>query len=110
MAKVYSAPKEWGWDEAFNFDPKEDWKVWTARQDAKMAEIEAQYPVIRFQVADGYAQYAVYSRKPLQLIHIPYGDAYQADPILLRGLRASDVTAMLEREKRLKKLFAGAAS
>ena len=33
--------------------------------------------VIRFGVADGYAEYMVYSQRPLELIHINIMDGYQ---------------------------------
>lgn len=104
MAKVYSAPSEWGWD-VFEFKPSQDWKEHNAACQKKLDEIHAQYPVIRFPVGDGYAMYAVYKMKPLQLIHIPYGDAYDADPILLRGLNRNDVEQMIERKKAVAKLF-----
>lgn len=32
--------------------------------------------IIQFQVADGYAQYMVISMKPLRLVHLPLGDAW----------------------------------
>lgn len=105
MAKVFSAPPEWGWDEAFEFRSGEEWKDASKRYDAKLEEIESKHQVVRFPVADGYAMYAVYTRKPLQLIHIPYMDGYHANPILLRGLRLSDVDEMAESEKRRAKLF-----
>lgn len=105
MAKVYSAPKEWGWDEVFDFDVNEDYEVYRKRVDAKLDEIEAKYQIVSFPVADGCAMYAVWKRKPLTLLHIPYSDGYHANPILLRGLNLKDVDAMAEREKRLKELF-----
>ena len=61
--------------------------------------------VIRFQVADGYAQYMVFSQKPLSLFHLNIGDGYQADPILLRGLLLSDVKKLVAHEQALRELF-----
>jgi hypothetical protein len=60
---------------------------------------------ISFPVADGRAEYMVYTTKPLALIHLPYVDGYQADPILLRGLRVTDVRDLVERSERLASLF-----
>jgi len=62
--------------------------------------------IIRYGVADGYAQYMVYSTSPLQLIHIDIMDGYSADDIWLRGLRVSDVKTMVAQEKAISKLFA----
>lgn len=53
--------------------------------------------IIKFQVADGYAEYMVKKVKPLQLIHLSDGDAWQADPILIRGLRVDDVRQIVRR-------------
>lgn len=61
--------------------------------------------VIRWQVADGYAQYMVYTTSPLALIHLDYLDGYEVSEIMLRGLRVSDVKQMIARERRLSELF-----
>lgn len=60
---------------------------------------------IRFGVADGRAEYMVYTTSPLALIHLPYVDAYEADPILLRGLRVSDVKQMVKSDKAIAEIF-----
>lgn len=59
--------------------------------------------VIKDQVADGYAMYMVFSLRPLILIHLPLGDAYQSrwDHRWI----ASDVKQMVEREETLHALF-----
>lgn len=62
--------------------------------------------IIRWQRADGYASYMVWQTKPLQLIHLQLGDAYSVEEALIRGLRLADVRAMIEREDRLRALFA----
>ena len=62
---------------------------------------------IRFPVADGYAEYMVYRTRPLQLIHLPYVDAWEVNPIMLRGLRVSDVKEMVERSRKINALFGG---
>lgn len=55
--------------------------------------------IITFPVADGSAVYMVSKEKPLELIHIPFGDAWEASNITIRGLRVDDVKAMLNRNK-----------
>ena len=49
--------------------------------------------IMHFPVADGKALYKVVKEKPLTLQHIPYGDAYQVQPALIRGLNFSDLEA-----------------
>src|SRR5213075_1881759 len=51
--------------------------------------------VIGFPVADGSAQYMVWKQKPLQLIHLPIGDAYSISEAEARGLRVADVRRMV---------------
>jgi len=60
---------------------------------------------IRFPRGDGYARYFVYTEKPLALIHIPTGDAWDIDDVMRRGLRLSDVRDMVAREKKLAEIF-----
>jgi hypothetical protein len=62
--------------------------------------------VVRFPAADGYAQYMVWSHKPLSLIHLPIHDAWQIPEAHARGLRLADIRAEVAREKRLAELFA----
>jgi hypothetical protein len=61
--------------------------------------------IIRFPRADGYAQYMVWSTKPLKLIWIELGDAWDIDKVTERGLRLSDVREMVERDRKLAELF-----
>lgn len=61
--------------------------------------------IIRFQIADGYAQYMVKKEKPLQLVHLHVGDGYQIDPIMIRGLRLSDVRQRVSQEKKFASMF-----
>lgn len=87
--------------------PGELWQDWNKRIDKMMKDLEAEgTPIIRFSVADGYAQYLVKSLSPLQLQHIPYGDAYRIPDAHLRGLTSADVSRMIEGDKRMKELFA----
>lgn len=45
-----------------------------------------------YPVADGLAYYLVSKASPLTLQWIPWGDAWQAPHIVIRGLRVSDLT------------------
>jgi hypothetical protein len=47
--------------------------------------------VVKFQVADGYAEYMVACQKPLQLLHIGTGDYYQIPAAHMRGLIVEDI-------------------
>ena len=47
--------------------------------------------VIAFGVADGAAYYIVTKANPLTVAHIPYGDNYHVNGLMIRGLRKSDV-------------------
>lgn len=66
--------------------------------------------IVRFPIADGYAQYMVFDapgRRPaFGLIHMPLGDAYQIPEAHLRGLRKQDIQNEISRSKRLQALFA----
>lgn len=59
---------------------------------------------LRFPRGDGHALYIVWCTKPLQLVWVQVGDAWHADPILLRGLRLSDVEKRVDAERRFAAL------
>lgn len=61
--------------------------------------------VISFQKGDGYAYYKVTSTKPLKLAWIPFLDRWTISTAELRGLRLSDVRALVEGERRIAALF-----
>ncbi len=61
--------------------------------------------VLQFPAADGYALYRVSKERPLTLQHIPFGDAWQVDPALIRGLRRVDIERKIEQNRRLQSLF-----
>ena len=61
--------------------------------------------MIRFPAGDGYAHYVVVKTKPLQVMHVPYGDAWCVDPCMIRGLRVQDVRTQLRCAQELTKLF-----
>lgn len=58
---------------------------------------------IRFQIADGYARYAVFDYR--SLIHLDVGDAYDIPDAYARGLRKDDILKAINRAKGLSALF-----
>ena len=63
-----------------------------------LLEAIPQEEIIGFPVGDGKALYYVASVNPLQLQHIPYGDAYQIPLAHMRGLRPADVYRLIPKE------------
>jgi hypothetical protein len=107
MATVYNPPAELPWEEPDykNYDYRKE----QAREDAyakKLAEWcksrnkgDCVGEIVRWGVADGYAQYMVECEKPLRLIHLPFGDGYSAGKIWERGLRLNDVRQMVHNNR-----------
>lgn len=93
----------------------ESWDAYIERQDAlydKLTEKSNSLPegevvgaFIRFQIADGYANYVVTKVKPLTLQYVRLGDGYQVAAAHIRGLRKSDILEMVRREKNLTSIF-----
>lgn len=117
MGKIYSPPKDvepvpgmedFMVDGKFNMkkmeEVEEKWTE-TLRDWCKVNSPGRKYvgEIIRQGVADGYAQYMVLSLKPLVLIHLSLGDAYQFQ--WAHRWTASDVKEMIEREKKMQSLF-----
>ncbi len=61
--------------------------------------------IVRWGRGDGYAEYIVWNVKPLQLLWLQTGDAWQVEAALLRGLTVTEVRAMVESDRRLNELF-----
>ena len=59
--------------------------------------------ILKFQVADGYAEYMVVSMRPLKLMHLPLGDAYSFGYAHL--LTSKEVNEQIKRQKALLELF-----
>lgn len=64
--------------------------------------------VIRFQIADGYAQYMLWT--PTKWIHLDEIDGYHAHEATIRGMRTADVVAQIERQERMAAFFAERAA
>jgi hypothetical protein len=113
MATAYSAPE--------GFEPPEivldDFRTgaWETKENDYIERLATEAKkngtsnllgeVIRFPRGDGYAQYLVWRTKPLQLIWLELGDAWQVEPALIRGLRVADVREQVERAARMQELF-----
>lgn len=61
--------------------------------------------LVKFPVGDGYAIYVVADVKPLTLVHVPVGDAWQIPKAHARGLRLDDIAEMVKRRKALDAAF-----
>lgn len=117
MAKVYAPPtyiKPPSYGVNFDFNSYaaandkyiEELRVFAQR---RTGEAPSKNPmvgkVIRFPVADGYAQYMVLSTKPLALMHIESGDAYSIPAAHMRGLNLTEVKKLVKYEEGMAKLF-----
>ena len=109
MAKIYSAPKE---VKLPSFD-------WTNMQEYAQASKQyiadvKQYindmgykgknvgEIVRFAVADGYAEYMVVSMRPLSLMHIPLDDAYEFPYVHL--MTSTEINKKIELQRVLAKM------
>lgn len=109
MAKIFGVPKS-------ITKPKFNWEDVQASLKAEKEYVEElrRYlkknykgnnvgEIIRFQVADGYAEYMILSMDPTVLIHIDTGDAYQFEYAHL--LNAEEVQKKLDQQNALNKIF-----
>lgn len=114
MAKIYAPPIELGFPpkitHPFNFAAYEaacdeytrGLQAWAKAQGRHKDAGE----VITFPVADGCAVYVVLSLKPVELIHVPVGDAWQFQ--YANRLTATDVRDKIRSAKALAKIFSKA--
>ena len=79
---------------------KKDLKAWLNKNGFNGKNVGE---TIRFPVADGYAHYMVASMKPVQLIHLPLGDAWHFEFAHL--MTAKEVQTKIDGQNALKKLF-----
>lgn len=113
MAKIYDAPSQWtapsievfmeqGRDE---YERQEKEYIERVREFCKKRKPKGQLvgEIIRFGVADGYAQYMVAGLRPLELIHLDLGDGYHFQ--YANRLTAADVRQQVEAERKLAELF-----
>lgn len=110
-AEIYSALKE---VEVPRFEFREGIESYNKKEkkylkDLKVALGKRGYKgknvgkVLKFQVADGYAQYMVVSMRPLRLMHLDLVDGYQFGYAHL--MTSAEVNKQIERQEELEKLF-----
>lgn len=122
MAKIYRAPEGFEapsfndfFSEDGRYDREADDRLTSAYLDRLATWCRSRSSddlvgeVVRFQIADGYAQYMVMSHRPLALIHLDLGDAWHIPEAHARGLNLSDIRSMVDRERRIAELFAAKA-
>lgn len=56
--------------------------------------------LLKWEVADGYANYVIVRTNPLTLQYVDDGCGYKAEPALIRGLNMTDVKAKVAMMKR----------
>ena|SRR6266446_3751909 len=113
MGKVYAPPKELGDVPQLN-SRTEPWQTYQERVNQYVDKVQQWAKQngqgdlagkrVSFQFADGYAQYVVFKTKPVVLIHLPVGDAWQY-PYVNR-LTTADIREKVRRAEGLSKLFA----
>ena len=110
MAKIYSAPTSIK-KPVMNFADFEAYKADNERFITELREMLTKRKngknvgeIIRFPVADGYAEYMVASMRPLELVHLPLYDAWEFQ--YANRLTATDVEAKIAQQKSMEKLFA----
>ena len=109
-ATIYSAPKEVKLPKT-SYQNLSEWVTLEKqyKQDLKKHIRKMGYKgknvgeVVRFQVADGYAEYMVLSMRPLGLIHLDLGDGYQFPQVKL--MNAKEVNKQLDIQKKMAELF-----
>lgn len=60
--------------------------------------------IVKEPVADGQAMYMVFNTKPVQLIHIPFGDSYEFQ--WAHRWTASDIKLMVKRDEQIQAMIA----
>ena len=58
---------------------------------------------VRYQIADGYAHYMIFSEKPAALIHFPIGDAYSYS--MVSRFTMKEILSDIKREEAFKAMF-----
>lgn len=110
MAKIYNPPEEVGPPPSYvlieDFKEYEKATEEWVKSIQELARKNGTNPLLgeiyRTPVADGYAQYVVWSTRPLALVHLPIYDAWYAPEALERGLRLSDIKQYIDFQKMWK--------
>ena len=111
MAQILRAPEEWVPDYTVrNWHAEEAREREYVERIAEMARGNGEHPLLgeiyRVPIADGYAQYIVWQTKPLQLVWLQIGDAWQMSAAEARGTLLSDIERYVSAERRWRGLTA----
>jgi hypothetical protein len=109
MAKIYNLPD--GFEAPkLNFSKMDEYRTACAKLEEdlkawllKRNNAEHVGEIIRFPVADGYAEYMVAALKPVELVHLPLWDAW--DFQYAHRLTAKDVKEKIQQAKALQRIF-----
>ena len=118
-ATIYSAPddiKVPGWEDELDADGRFSIEKMLAGEEAYIARVrewlasngytgELAGEHVRWPRGDGYARYLVMKIRPLWLMHLPLGDAWDMDDVFRRGLRAADIRENIEMQEKLASIF-----
>jgi len=66
----------------------------------KLAKGDLVGEIVRFQIADGYAQYMIVKQRPFTVAHLDILDGYSALGATIRGFRLQDARAQVEVRRR----------
>lgn len=109
MGKIYSPPAsikvpELNWEDINAYEEANKKFVDDLRAFCKSRNSgEHIGEVIKFPVADGYAEYMVASLSPVELIHLPLWDAWEFD--YASRLTKKDIIDKIKQNKAMEKLF-----
>jgi hypothetical protein len=109
MGKVYSPPAEikvpeFNWEDIDAYERANEKFIEDLRAYCKKRNnSEHVGEVIKFPVADSYAQYMVASLSPVELIHLPLWDAWEFD--YAERLTKQDIVEKINQRKAMDKLF-----
>jgi len=109
MATIYSPPKSIAIPE-LNFKEVDKYRKECENYINELRELVKRRnnnkyvgEILRFPVADSYAEYMVASLKPVELIHIPLWDSWEFNYAHL--MTAKKIKEDLERQKKLAEIF-----
>jgi hypothetical protein len=110
MAKVFLLPDgfnapDFNWEDIEQYEKDclelvERLKKWCIERNNQKNVGE----IIKFQVADGYAEYMVAATKPVELIHFPFWDAWHSETAPLMTAKA--IQDKIDQNIAMAKLFA----
>jgi len=98
----------------FAFDWKRPYEEYDAKVQKWLEDLKSGYrklakgdlvgETVRFQIADGYAQYMIVKERPFTVAHLDILDGYSALGATIRGYRLQDARAQVEADRRWQQL------